>query len=398
MDMSRLALLIFGVALALLRSCASAVCGFLPAEGAETPVVSLRSVDAPVLHVAATDDGGYAIVAGHNTVQQDDERQIFRWRPAFDLEALGTVRIDQDERNEGWAPTADGWSYSIVGIQENELRVVFVIANDEEAAGARMVRLPCCARDRWLAIPADEPRGIMLVGSEGRMEAIDVRLQGIRRRWILGTEPADLVTSGLWSATLLPDGRIAIVSSPRAGRAAPRMVVYLLADTADPGVTRYAFEAPPLVRMATAIGQREEIGIVAQTPDGKISASVFDPSETRTPRWLDLTNNAARTHAPVVVASAQRFVAAWLRTLEDGSAAIEAREFSAQRAGLGTSRITEQPVNPATLPPLFVRRDADHLVFVWSDGENVLTRRVPAALSAYDLIHGLQRAICPTDY
>lgn len=304
--------------------------------------------------------------------------------PAFVPSGPGTV-----VRTAG-----DTWWFSRHGEEGVHASVFFV----EKGGEVRETSVEVQRRTGvWIPLPGDTPRGILIADDEKEAALVidEVTPAGVTRLATLPRRPFRQSPSlGNWSAHVLPDNRIVVVSADDPPDDATMRVRLIGGDEPVQVDLPCSFRVDST--LGSAIDESGRLAIVGRSEAGEIHAVLIDnvdePQSARCGTISAEGELAARLPfaSPSVVYAGNRFVVAWLR--DDGT--IRAREL-----------------HPNDTPPLIVdvARDVDvssrllHLMhddgeqvrFAWKDrsGE-IMLRTMPNELSNIAMFEAFQHWLC----
>jgi hypothetical protein len=288
----------------------------------------------------------------------------------------------------------DQWWFSRRGDEGVHESIFFVEAGDE----LRKTRVEVTRRaDVWIPLDGDSPRGILVAVDEEVLALVvdEVTPAGVTRLAAFPRQPFRQSPShGNWSAHVLPDGRIAIVSADD-----PPDDDVLRVRLVGNGESR-ELELPCSFKVDATLGsvvdESGRMAIVARSGEGEVNAMLLDDVDEPQTAKCGVISAAGEVAAklafasPSVVSAGDRFVAAWVR--DDRT--IRACELTR----LGPAPLIVDIARDAdSWSPLLhlIHSDGEVVRFAWKDrsGE-IMLRTMPRELSSVAIFEEFQRVLC----
>jgi hypothetical protein len=292
--------------------------------------------------------------------------------------------------------TADrgSWWFARYGWPEAGAVVVFISSDGEVRRADIKANAGITA---WAPLRGNKPRGLLMTASpdEEALLVEEVSPEGVRRvgQFPWGGEFHRTFYDGEWSAELLPDGRLVVVSTDESEHD-PRLKLRLLG-----GQTPSEFVLPcasPLgLPLGTAVNSEGRLAIVGRTSRGQIVSMIVNvdrPQEAECHVLSDPDETAPpEPHtSPSVISTGESFVAAWIR--DDGM--IRAREFDASWSPVPIVNVADGARLDFPLHQL-MHVDADSIRFIWMDrGGEILSRSLPKELTRFARFLAIREALC----
>ena len=359
-----------------LRDCRVASSTAFPVVNAVLPPFS---ASAPVREVIGTAAGKDLIVAGSNDFRGDAERYVAVAGQGASA-SIATIRIAQDEGNEGGSTSRQGSWYAISGVHGDRYGVLFATPR-ESGVDVASTELPCCFRSRWLPLASDEPRGLMLQATQEGIAILDVRPGGFERPWQLAADRV-LVTRASWTASTMADGRIALLSVESAEPSGARLRSYVL----EPSVSRpraFVTDSPRAQRIVSVAGRDGLVAVVGIAHDQTVWASAFDPRAPAALAVTVLSSGGKDARNLALVATDRGFTAAWTADVGGSGRQIVAGEFTAAGAPHPLIQISDgaMPVDAFSLEAV-----PAGVAFQWAAGGLFCERSLPLPLISATLL------------
>jgi len=314
-----------------------------------------------------------AAVAGDNVIVvsgSGEKRRVVRSGRLGEVETL----LDVEKRlvaGESLVSQGEHWWYGVTAVRDGVPSTLFV--SDE---GSSVVPITGAMLVRWLPLrPSETPRALEVsFASDGSPMATEINAHGPLRSWHL-----PMMFSNATSATLLPDGRIAVVTQDKG---ASHLYLFVLSN--NDRITTVSLGYMMLLQLAMAVdGGSGRIVIAVSTTEHRVVAAAIDPAHPE-PVWRQLREGvklSSYAREIQVVSVAGGAVASWVN-----------RSVAPPRIEASNVYTTHAPAEFRTIGSVIdrfrntfftLRDDGGEPVWTWDDGSHLLMRRLPASIDGY---------------
>ena len=367
------------VVVAQLKSCATNFCPAL--DMSERATHTIRVSGPNVFDFAPLSDGDLLVLSGASSLPPRYERVIERWSERSGSQRLISLEWD-DITGEGIVAVDDrNWWYTAGGVYRNRNSGMFITFVDGRADAPKFVSLPVPGENVWLPLRGAKPQGLYVFLDHGTPGAMRVTPDGIAVRWRFAE--ARMNGIGWWSAQLLPNGSIALVSLERG-----RLVLRLLHGAAYEEIYNQVADDAGL---STAVDADGTLAIVTRTRAEAVEVILVDPADPAHARHISLTEPDERGSYPTVARSSSGFIVIWISGSDH--AWVRARSLTHTSAALWAATVGPIHVPPDTRPFMGAVYDGRDLLFLWDRGA-IAIRRLPTALASFELVSELNAKLC----
>ncbi len=375
------------VLLAQFSGCASFFCTLQDDQEPEPTGISRLSVEDVV--PLSRDDFVFTALT-HSTAMT-----ITHLRGAREENIASTPALFPSDLSASVFRTDRGWWFSRQG-EEGVVSSGFFVVSDGTIHETR-VNLPPSDQTAWLPLRGPEPRGVFVsVADEPRtLQIRDVKPAGLQLigalPW-LETGPRRTLMSSRWSAEVLSDGRIAVVTTDEAGdEETIKLHVFGGEENHVALPCTLAIDHP----IDTAVDEAGRLAIVGLSKDGRVVAMIaqIDQVQSVSCRVISASDETAAKPpfgTPSVEWTGEGFVAAWIR--DDGTVrACELRNLAAAPlvVDIGHDANVDHPLRQ------LLHSTAENVVFVWRTRSGEIVQRwMPKEMVGYTVTMDLLRRFC----
>lgn len=358
--------------------CFDPVCEGMMERGAQfRPRILGPMPAAPIGGVVTGPDEASIIVSGPFPL--DHLRWVHRRPRAGADELLATLSIDGEFGGGGVVLHGDRWWFATGGRVESEYGISFLDGAADGHVRSAFVAHPRLGPNLTLPLEGVAPRVLHLsfIGFDPySLEAVEVLPQGISRTWSLDPPQQRTFSREHYSAEILPDQTVAVVSIERNAMRKTDVVLRILAEEAR--VTRSVLRTVDSAALVdTAVDRDGRLAVVMETGVGQstiIEGAVFDPLDPKA-SWEVVSLPGA--FSPSVVSTGHNFVVAWLRGPRP--LVFEAREFSIAGAGLVTLEVGSAGGKDSVDSFATMHAQEEEVTFLWQDDVGRLAVRTYSA-------------------